>query len=125
MSVAKEILTDRAARLVPRNQLSQDNLKKMYRLLYDHFDGVTFEHFRSDIAEKNWIILIERSDRLVGFSTLLATKPALTASLIVSCTPATPSCHRRPGTRRHFRALGSNQWQGYAHSIRAVLTSGF
>jgi hypothetical protein len=72
VSVAKEILTATAARLVPRNQLSQDNLEKMYRLLYDHFDGVTFEHFRSDIAEKNWIILIERSDRLVGFSTLLA-----------------------------------------------------
>ncbi len=72
MNLVKELLKARAARLVPRDQLTQDNLEKMYRLLCDHFDGVTFEHFRADIAEKNWIILLERSDRLVGFSTLLA-----------------------------------------------------
>jgi hypothetical protein len=72
LSPVKEILKAGTARLVSRDQLTQDDLEKMYRLLCDHFDGVTIEQFRRDIAEKNWVILMERSERLVGFSTLLA-----------------------------------------------------
>lgn len=72
MSAVKEILQLGTDRLIPRDQLTEDDLRKMYQLLCDYFDGVTIEQFRRDIAEKNWVILIERAERLVGFSTLLA-----------------------------------------------------
>lgn len=72
MSPVKESLRTGTARLVSRDQLTHDELMKMYGLLRDHFDGVTTEQFLRDIAEKNWVILMERSGRLVGFSTLLA-----------------------------------------------------
>ncbi|HUA64529.1 MAG TPA: GNAT family N-acetyltransferase [Alphaproteobacteria bacterium] len=44
----------------------------MFELLSEHFDGVTRPQFQRDLAEKNWVILLERDGRLVGFSTLLA-----------------------------------------------------
>jgi hypothetical protein len=44
----------------------------MYQLLAEHFDGVTRGEFERDLTQKNWVILIEKEDRLVGFSTLLA-----------------------------------------------------
>jgi hypothetical protein len=59
-------------RLVSRAELANDDLSAMYELLCQHFDGVTAGQFRCDIAEKNWVLLIERSERLVGFSTILA-----------------------------------------------------
>jgi len=43
----------------------------MYDLLARHFDGVTGQQFAKDLAGKNWVILIHREERLVGFSTLL------------------------------------------------------
>jgi hypothetical protein len=64
--------TATTARLVSRTQLTATDLSGMYGLLSQHFDGVTTERFNRDTAEKNWIILIERSERLVGFSTILA-----------------------------------------------------
>jgi hypothetical protein len=59
-------------RLVARAQLTSFDLEGMYRLLSEHFDGVTSEQFQRDLAEKNWVVLVERSERLVGFSTILA-----------------------------------------------------
>jgi hypothetical protein len=44
----------------------------MFELLAKHFDGVTAEQFARDLAEKNLMILLERGETLVGFSTLLA-----------------------------------------------------
>jgi hypothetical protein len=67
-----EIRTTSVARLVSRNQLKPDELERMYRLLCEHFDGVTIEQFHRDTAEKNWIVLVEHGLRLVGFSTILA-----------------------------------------------------
>ena len=61
-----------ATRLVPRSGLTSDDLNRMHALLSEYFDGVTFTQFQQDLAEKNWVILIERSARLVGFTTLLA-----------------------------------------------------
>ncbi len=46
--------------------------RSMFRLLDEHFEGATFEQFRRDLLEKNWVILLRRPDGdLVGFSTLL------------------------------------------------------
>ena len=123
MSPVKEILKAGTARLVSRDQLTQDDLGKMYRLLYDHFDGVTIEQFRRDIAEKNWVILMERSERLVGFSTLLAYETCIDGQP-ASFTRATRSSRWRPGSHRRLLVLGSNQSQDCANFTRAVLTSG-
>lgn len=59
-------------RLVTRAELSSTNKVEMFRLLTQHFDGVTPEQFARDLAEKNLALLLEREDTLVGFSTLQA-----------------------------------------------------
>ena len=73
MSQAIELATTlTTARLVSRSDLTLAELAEMYQLLSQHFEGVTMGQFHRDIAEKNWVVLIERSERLVGFSTILA-----------------------------------------------------
>jgi hypothetical protein len=47
---------------------------EMYNLLDSHFEGVSREVFERDLSEKNWVVTIRRSGRLVGFSTLFAAK---------------------------------------------------
>ncbi|UCC31063.1 MAG: hypothetical protein JSU86_02065 [Phycisphaerales bacterium] len=43
----------------------------MYRLLTSHFDGVTRDQFRRDLANKNWVVLLEDDAGVLrGFSTL-------------------------------------------------------
>ncbi len=59
-------------RLVPRAELSSWQKAAMFELLAEHFKGVKTEQFARDLAEKNLALLLEREDRLVGFSTLLA-----------------------------------------------------
>ena len=72
MSRAIEAAPATTARLESREQLSRGDLENMYSLLSRHFDGVTSEQFNRDLVEKNWVILLERSARLVGFTTILA-----------------------------------------------------
>lgn len=59
-------------RLIPRADLQPEQKAAMFDVLKRHFDGVTSEQFARDLAEKNLALLLERDDRLVGFSTLLA-----------------------------------------------------
>jgi hypothetical protein len=61
-----------AFRLVPRAELLPAQKAAMFDLLTEHFDGVAPEPFARDLAEKNLALLLERDDKLVGFSTLLA-----------------------------------------------------
>ncbi|HVU27010.1 MAG TPA: hypothetical protein VHG71_04655 [Verrucomicrobiae bacterium] len=56
----------------PRVKLSVSQREEMFALLSRHFEGVTRTQFEKDLIEKNWVILLERDSRLVGFSTLLA-----------------------------------------------------
>jgi hypothetical protein len=58
--------------LVSRAQLGGAEKAEMFHLLTQHFTGVTSEQFARDLAEKNLMILLRRSETLVGFSTLLA-----------------------------------------------------
>jgi len=44
----------------------------MFDLMHEYFYGVTVEQFESDLQEKNWVILLEESGRVCGFSTMLA-----------------------------------------------------
>lgn len=59
------------SRLVRREDLGATEREAMLGLLSAHFSGVTRERFESDLAEKNWALLLEEDDRLRGFSTLL------------------------------------------------------
>ena len=61
-------------RVVRRETLSPATRDEMYRLLDEHFEGVSPEQFADDLGEKNWVILLEEGGaggRLCGFSTLL------------------------------------------------------
>src|SRR5262245_40054495 len=57
---------------LPRSEVSAEKRNEMFGLLTRHFDGVTRWQFDQDLAEKNWVILLQCGRRLVGFSTLLA-----------------------------------------------------
>jgi len=58
-------------RLVRRDRLGGVERDAMYRLLDEHFEGISRERFESDLEEKNWVLLLEEAGRLLGFSTLL------------------------------------------------------
>lgn len=60
-------------RLVRRGDVTESEREAMLRLLEAHFEGVTRPAFERDLAEKNWVLLLEDDDqgRLRGFSTLL------------------------------------------------------
>lgn len=64
------------SRLVPCEQLTAPERAAMHTLLDAHFDGVSAAQFGRDLAEKNWVILLEQRGAsgvvLRGFSTLLA-----------------------------------------------------
>jgi hypothetical protein len=57
-------------RLVPREALGEAEREAMLALLSAHFLGVSPERFAADLAEKNWVLLLEEEGRLRGFSTL-------------------------------------------------------
>jgi hypothetical protein len=58
-------------RLVPREDLRRDDRAAMRLLLEAHFEGVTPAVFERDLAQKQWVLLIEEAGCLRGFSTLL------------------------------------------------------
>jgi hypothetical protein len=58
--------------LILLSKLTVARRNGMYRLLTQHFDGVSAEQFSRDLQEKTLVVLLQMSDRLVGFSTLLA-----------------------------------------------------
>lgn len=61
-----------AGRLVACDTLDPQTHAAMLALMGEHFRGVSRDVFEADLAEKNWIILLEdRDGRLRGFSTLL------------------------------------------------------
>jgi hypothetical protein len=58
-------------RLIERDQLSLAERDAMLELLGKHFEGVDRAQFTSDLAEKNWVILLaDEANRLLGFITL-------------------------------------------------------
>src|SRR5205809_3229518 len=58
--------------VLARDELSCRQRDEMFRLLGEHFLGVSRDRFEQDLADKNWVIVITRASRIVGFSTLLA-----------------------------------------------------
>ena len=60
------------SRLVRVVDLSDSDIGHMSQLLSVQFSGASREQFSSDLAEKNYAILLERDTELVGFTTILA-----------------------------------------------------
>lgn len=59
-----------SVRIIPRQQLAAAEADAMLALLRAYFDEVSAAAFRRDLAEKQWVILLEHPDAgLVGFST--------------------------------------------------------
>ena len=57
-------------RLLRREKLTGSDRAEMLGLMQEHFCGVTAGQFESDLSEKNWVILLEDSGCLCGFSTM-------------------------------------------------------
>ena len=68
----KEATSFLSGRLVPRGDLSTNQVDEMHDLLGGYFEGVSRNVFQRDLREKNWVILLEdRRGKIRGFSTLL------------------------------------------------------
>lgn len=71
-ATATVVLPRIEGRLASRTQLTAATVEAMFALLLSHFTGVCRATFEADLAEKNWVILLEDEDgQLRGFSTLL------------------------------------------------------
>jgi len=57
--------------LLAREELTSEQQEAMFRLLAEHFAGVTKARFQSDLNEKNLVILLLSGEQIVGFSTML------------------------------------------------------
>lgn len=58
-----------ASKTVPATSLSEGMISEMVRLMQAHYEGVSAEQFRADLAGKHWVILLRDGPRLCGFST--------------------------------------------------------
>jgi len=58
------------ARLVRVQDLQAGDRAAMYTLLHQHFEGIQPQVFQQDLAQKNWVLLLEDSQQIQGFSTL-------------------------------------------------------
>ncbi len=72
------------SQLIPVKKLPMSDQEAMYRLLENHFEGVTWNGFQSDLECKNWALLLkdETSNALKGFSTLLLCQTAFSGEQI-------------------------------------------
>src|SRR5262245_5926082 len=59
------------ARVISETELSCDQREAMFTLMMRHYDNVHRDVFEADLAEKDWVILLEDTtdDSLQGFST--------------------------------------------------------
>lgn len=55
---------------MPRDAIGHTEQAAMWELLNEHFEGVSYASFISDLDQKNWALLIDDGGRLVAFSTM-------------------------------------------------------
>lgn len=116
---------------IPRSDLTSAQVGEMFELLAGHFDGVSQDQFKRDLAEKNRVILLLRDNRLVGFSTMMAyTTVFEDESLNVIYSGDTIVAPEAWGTTALPRAwiAAVNKWRGLLPEGRCfwlLLTSGF
>jgi hypothetical protein len=67
---------DLVGEALPRDDLTTDNIARMYDVFQDHFENTSQEIFRRDLDNKNWVILLRDADSMAiqGFSTLACYK---------------------------------------------------
>ncbi|HUJ71987.1 MAG TPA: hypothetical protein VLZ30_07065 [Verrucomicrobiae bacterium] len=71
-------------RLIARAELSVTQRTAMLALLQANFAGVTATQFASDVAGKNWVILLEdQAGEVRGFSTLLVYESTAASARVV------------------------------------------
>jgi hypothetical protein len=91
--------------LVRRTALTAQRRLEMFCLLRDHFKGTVEDQFERDLNEKNWVILLTRDERLLGFSTLLVYETWFEgAALSVVCSGDTIVAQEAWGTMALARA---------------------
>jgi hypothetical protein len=56
--------------LIARAALSPHDVREMYGLFTSHFERVSEDQFRADLAHKHWVILLHDRGTLQGFSSL-------------------------------------------------------
>lgn len=116
---------------MPRTELSAERETDMFQLLSKHFGGVTRDQFQRDLAEKNWVILLIRDGRLMGFSTLLVYETVFNddpVSVVYSGdTIVSPEAWNSPALSRAWIACVRELRQSYPHGryYWLLLTSGF
>jgi hypothetical protein len=117
--------------IVQRGELAVAQTDAMFQLLAHHFEGVIWEQFDRDLAEKNWVVLIHRNTRLVGFSTLLVYESTFAGGPVsVVCSGDTIVAPEAWGTTALSRGwiTAVNHIRGYYPRGRyywLLLTSGF
>jgi hypothetical protein len=116
---------------IRRSELSVNQRDEMFSLLQRHFDGVDRTQFELDLAEKNWVILLQNEIGLAGFSTIAAYETIFEGRpMSVVCSGDTIVTPEAWGTTSLSRA-----WISCVRSLRAsyphgkyywlLLTSGF
>jgi hypothetical protein len=116
---------------LPRTELSAVTQEEMFALLSRHFTGVTRVQFQTDLAEKNWVILLRREGRLVGFSTLLVCETVFNGepvSVVYSGdTIVAPEAWNSPALSRAWIACVNELRASYPRGryYWLLLTSGF
>jgi hypothetical protein len=116
---------------MPRPELSVERENEMFELLSKHFEGVIRDQFQKDLVEKNWVILLERNGRLVGFSTLLVYETSFNhepVSVVYSGdTIVSPEAWNSPALSRAWIACVRKLRRSYPRGkyYWLLLTSGF
>lgn len=62
------------AKILSINDLTENQINSMFRLMNEYYEHVTCENFRNDLFEKQKVILlVERDESIRGFSTIIQT----------------------------------------------------
>jgi len=119
------------ARTFTQASLSDDQRAAMFALLDRHFEGVTVEQFTRDLSGKSHVILLERDERLVGFSTLVIYETAFKDDPVTVVysgdTIVAPEAWNSPVLSRAWIATVNRLRIEYPHGrfYWLLLTSGF
>lgn len=117
--------------IVRREELTREQTDEMFHLLAHHFEGVTPTQFTRDLEEKNWVVLIQRGDQLVGFSTLLVYGSTFQGELLSVVysgdTIVAPKAWGSPALARGWITAVNQLREHYPHGkyYWLLLTSGF
>lgn len=116
-------------RLIARAELSGTQRDHMLALMHENFVGVTQERFDSDLAGKNWVILLEDDQgELRGFSTLTVYASVVEGSPVRVVYSGDTIVHRDAWgsnalARTFLEAVRS--WQSDTPLYWLLITSGF